>query len=325
MRTDSPIRGRDVSFRNYIDRRIRSDSVHMEGHGVPDYAYDLDYELRKKLDAIPHFYSVASKICATYASRELRKYNKHAMAVTPTQFPEIYNIGCDCARILGIGIPNIYVMSSPEINAFAIAGPDSEPLIILYSALVERLTEGELRSIIGHECGHIHNQHSIYMMLVNIISQMGAGALRGISWYVAQALTQSTMILLNAWSRAAEVTCDRAGMICCGSKEDSCGALAKLSYGAMFGEHEIDYEEIRRQLELQKNNITEIDEIIDPNSTHPTFARRIFAAMEFENCETLYKWRPELKEHGMKVNSKEETDKRCREIVNVSLGKEEKS
>lgn len=294
------------------------ESTRLSGNGLPDYAFAMDYELRKKLDSIPHLYSIGKNICGTLASRYMHHYNMKNLLVGPDQFPDVYNIGCECARRLGIGIPNIYIVNDQSVNACTIATDDVEPVIAINSGLYERFTLGELKCVIGHECGHIHNQHGIYNMLGSIVLNTGlvAGAISGmISSQLMSLLTASSKLALNTWSRAAEVTCDRAGMICCDRVEDAYNVNAKFTYGAAFGEHTINLEALQRQLEENMESIARMDELL---YDHPVASRRIVAEMEFAQSEVFYRWRPDLKEPGAVMRSREETDECCRRYVDVS-------
>ena len=165
---------------------------------------------------------MAKKICGTYASRTLQEINIAGLLVGPEQYPDVYQMGCDCARILGIGIPNIYIINDQTLNAYTIGTDDIEPLIVIHSGLYERVTPGELRCVIGHECGHIQNQHGIYDMLKQILVAAGDLCRRTALRPVDEPDDHRAFsFLLNAWSRAAEVTCDRAGMICSERVEDA--------------------------------------------------------------------------------------------------------
>ena len=314
--TNNPLRGINTSFRDYISQKKRAAELHMDGNGLPDYAFALDFELRKKLDSIPNFYSISRKIAATYASRQLQIINQKALAVTPNQFPEVYSIGRECAKIMGIGLPNIYIISNQTLNAYTYATDDIEPLIVIHSALYERLTLGELKCIIGHECGHIHNMHGIYGIMAQILLLGGRGAITnsGISLGVFNLILAGAVYALNAWMRASEITCDRAGMICCERLEDAYTAEAKFMYGAAFGEHEINFDEIMKQLAMQESNITRFEELLN---SHPVVARRIAAEKYFADCETLYKWRPDLRQAGQMLKSREQTDELCKRCVNI--------
>lgn len=311
----SPIRNVKTDFRSYVRKRKSIENKRMSGNGLPDYAFATDYEYRKKLDAIPHFYSMAKKICATYASRTLQEVNLTGMLVGPDQYPDVYQMGSDCARILGIGIPNIYIINDQTLNAYTIGTDDIEPLIVIHSGLYERMTPGELRCVIGHECGHVHNQHGIYNMLEQLVVAAGTTAVGMFSAQLMSLMTMGAEYLLNVWSRAAEVTCDRAALICCSQTEDAYNVNAKLLYGAAIGDREsVNLEALKKQFEMQMETLVRLEEL---TATHPTSVRRILAEMEFTQCEVFYQWRPELKEAGQKVHSKKETDERCRRYVEI--------
>ncbi|MEY8337146.1 M48 family metallopeptidase [Lachnospiraceae bacterium 62-35] len=316
MAGENPLQGMPFGFQDYVKRRKSMENSKLSGNGLPDYAFSMDFELRKKLDAIPQLYNIGKKICGTVASRCMQEYNRAALLVGPDQFPDVYQIGCDCARRLGIGIPNIYIVNDPSLNAFTYATDDIAPLIVVHSGLYERFTPGELRCVIGHECGHIHNQHGVYNMLGQILLTGGLQAMVGaVPAYALTLLTVSSQLALSAWSRAAEVTCDRAGLICCERVEDAYQVNAKLMYGAALGEHNtVNLDALRSQLELQMSNMAKMDELW---ADHPSSARRIVAEMEFAECEVFYRWRPELKSPGQIMRIKEETDGRCRRFVDV--------
>ena len=309
----SPLDGMDYHFSSYLRNKERKEQGHMSGNGLPDYGFDLDYELRKKLDSIPNLYRSAQTIVGTYASQQIRKCNLSMLAVGPKQFSEVYQVACDCARILGIGIPNVFIMNNPAVDAYTIATDDIEPVIVVYSGLLERFSLGELRCVIGHECGHIHNQHSIYQTAVQLF--MGVLSSSTDKFSMGRLLSASSVLLLKAWSRASEVTADRAAMICSENLEDAYHVNAKLLYGAAFGERQINYEAIREQLEDEISNPSKYYELTD---THPTASRRIAAQQEFAECETLYKWRPELRSADLIMRTRAETEARCRRYLRLS-------
>lgn len=313
----TPLASIDCDFGNYLTRKKMVESNRMDGHGVPNYAYALDYECRKKLDEIPGFYETAKTIVRTSVSREVHEISRSSLAVGPTQFPEIYQIGCECAKALGIAIPNIYIKNDQTVNACAYAVDDVEPSVVVNSGMVERFSVPELKYVIGHECGHLHNYHGSYQILGSLILNIGvAGAAAGIPSALAGLLSAGTKTLLSAWSRAAEVTADRAGLLCADSLEDCCSAMAKLMYGGVIGEeHRIDYAAIREQLGGTMESVARYNEIFD---SHPATARRIAAVTEFSECSVYYEWRPDLKKPGAVMRSKQETDDRCNRYIDLT-------
>ncbi len=314
---ECPLTSIDCNFGNYLTRRKQIESRRMDGHGVPNYAYALDYESRRKLDAIPGFYETAKTIIRTNVSREVYEVARSSLAVGPTQFSEIYEIGCECAKTLGIAIPNIYIQNDQTVNACAYAVDDVEPTVVVNSGMLERFTIPELKYVIGHECGHLHNYHSAYQILGNIILNIGtAGISAVVSAAVASILSIGTQTLLSAWSRAGEVTADRAGLLCADSLEDCYSAMAKLMYGGVIGaEYAIDYGAIREQFNNTVESVARYNEIF---STHPATARRIAAIAEFAECQVYYEWRPDKKSPSAVMRSKKETDERCDRYIDLN-------
>lgn len=303
----SPLEHMDLNFTHYVDRRKAMEQRHMV-NGIPDYSFALDNELREKLKSIPGFYAVSKRICATIVARQIQLINQQGLAAGPDQFPEIYDMGVDCARCLGIGVPNIFVVNDTSINAYTVAVDDVSPIIVLHSGIVERMTPGELKCVIGHECGHIHNQHGVYKTVLSSVLNGGKGT-------VGLVLSTANLALMRFWTRAGEVTADRAALICADSVDDAESVNKKLIYGATINtNYEVNLEALRVQLEETFSNPTRIMEVM---SDHPNSIRRVIADKEFEECEIFYQWRPELKKPGVVMRTKEETDLRCRKLINV--------
>ena len=310
-----------VSFDEYVRSRESALQAHTE-QGIPDYAFGSDYAIRKRLRAIPVLY----RFCKVYASYIVPRQKKicelTSIRVSPKQYPEIYQITEHCAKTLGIGIPDLYIEPNlMEINARTYATDEDSPLIVLHSALVERLTPEELCFVIGHECGHIHNLHGIYDIAAQILINSGtiAGVKGGLPVNLLPLLNLSTSMALNMWSRAAEVTCDRAGLICCGNFEVAQSTFAKfLSGGLLNNDAQASLEELTRQYEgIRRSPI----KLLELDFNHPTSIRRILAAREFMNSAVYYDWHPEQKTAGRALLNHEELDALCNEYISVTKGK----
>ncbi|MBO0843605.1 MAG: M48 family metallopeptidase, partial [Nocardioides sp.] len=133
----------------------------------------------------------------------------NAVRVDERQFARVHWALLDVARSLDVRTPpEVYVQAAPELNAMTV-GMD-KPVIVLNSALVDLLDEEELRFVVGHELGHALSGHSVYrtlllrlLQLVGIFSAIPFGAL-GIRLIIAA---------LMEWSRKAELSADRAGLL----------------------------------------------------------------------------------------------------------------
>jgi len=327
INTRSPLSGMDHSFASYLNKRKAQLSKHMQGNGLPDYAYAPDYEYRKKLDSIPGLYNAARKYCSTVVTRKLQEANLSYLAVGPQQFPEVYQIACDCAKKLGIGIPNIYISPVTDassgafsaLNAYTYGYDDVEPFIVITEFALERLSLGELKALIGHECGHVHNYHSTYDLLAGVLANMGVAGAGMIDQLLAAVLSTGVQLTLSMWSRAAEVTADRAALICSDNIEDAFNLDKKMLYGGVKIEDKISsdlsIEALQKQLEVTYTSGVRYHELF---ASHPLSIKRILAEMEFAECETFYSWRPDLKKSGQTARTKEETDLRCKKFIDVT-------
>ncbi|MBE6742173.1 MAG: M48 family metallopeptidase [Ruminococcaceae bacterium] len=325
---NTPLEDINCNFAEYVKQKKMALSTHMSGNGLPDYAFSMDFEYRKKLDAVPGLFKNLRRCLMPTIQKEYNKYLMSGVKATPAQFSEIYQMGCDCAKILGIGVPNIVVVPSiggDEFNACSYCVDDQEPLILVTGLMVQRMTPGELKAIIGHECGHTHNNHGIYQTAASYIAMYGVAGLINITGLsqIAGLMTAGVQVLMNMWSRAAEVSADRAAMICCDSLEDAYNANKKLAYGGANISGTVDInlniDELKKQLEVIENSPYRFNELYD---NHPIAVRRVFADLEFSKCETLYSWRPDLKQPGIKLQSRETTDNACKKIVGVAKSKE---
>ena len=314
---DNPTDLIDISFRHYIRNRTSSSDAHLE-NGIPDYAYGPDFVLRERLRALPGAFRFFKAITNQYVPYIKQVCNLDALRVGPGQFPEIHQMTQDCARRLGIGLPTVYIYPDPSvINAYTIATEDDSPIIIIHSSMIERFTSGELKAVIGHECGHIHNNHGIYNTAANIILDAMAAGLP-ILRQIMSLLSMPLRYAIQAWSRAAEVTCDRAGVICSDDINDELTCKAKFLYGGAFDAGDINLEAVLRQYDMIRSTPVRLLEL---ESTHPVPVRRIFAVREFINSEILYSWRPEWKTPDLQLIGKQELDARCERYIGVIKSK----
>lgn len=289
-----------------------------DGNGESDYSFRLDGQLRKRLDGVPGLYRFARAYTSGIVPYQKREAMSRCTLVTSASFPKLYRMSEKCARTLGIGLPTMFVEPNVQlINAWTFAFSDSAPIIVLTSALVERFTDEQLLFVIGHECGHIHNRHGIYSSIVHLIINGGilGATLGGVAASVMQLLSASARLAILAWNRAAEITCDRAGMLCTGELDSALSSFASfLSGGMMNGVELPSSEEALLQLNAVKETPVRLLELM---TDHPIPARRMLAAKAFFMSEPFIKQYPSLKGDG-KTLSKQELDDKCESYVRLS-------
>lgn len=74
----------------------------------------------------------------------------------------------------GIPKPNIYVMESNEINAFACGKDPKHASICVTTGLLENLKRDEIEGVIGHEMSHIRNYDIRFATLVAVLVGLAA-------------------------------------------------------------------------------------------------------------------------------------------------------
>jgi Zn-dependent protease with chaperone function len=93
------------------------------------------------------------------------------------------------------------------------------------------------------------------------------------------------IIPLMAWSRRAEITCDRAGMLCSKNEQVSAKALTKLVLGSRKLYDEFNLDAFLEQYEEGKDSLGRYMEAV---ATHPYLPKRVLAMRVFAQAE-LYK------------------------------------
>jgi heat shock protein HtpX len=88
--------------------------------------------------------------------------------VTRAEEPRLYNILENLCISRGITMPKLKVMESDALNAFATGMNPKQYSITVTSALLERLNDAEVESVLGHELTHIRNG-DVRMMVVAVI------------------------------------------------------------------------------------------------------------------------------------------------------------
>ena len=289
-----------LEFREFIEQRRGSRAGGRDGEGTA-YAYASDKATRAtfdKLKPVELAVTAAVRFFQTVGKNELLG---HAVKVGPNQFPRIHGLVLKCAETLGITPPTLYILSSPIANA-ATFGTNDDSFIMVHSALIDHMSEDELLSVIGHECGHIHNSHVVYLTAMHYLTRMASQYVR---WLAGPA-----MLALSGWSRRAEVTCDRAGLLCAGSLDVSTRALTKLALGSKKLYEELNVEAF---LDQHREGGDGIGRFAEMTASHPWLPKRILALRAFAGSE-LYRKHAGIAEDG---DPMEKVDEKVHEIIKV--------
>ena len=161
--------------------------------------------------------------------------------LSPNQLPALYNILPPICKQLDIDEPDFFLEMSPEPNAYAFG--DTQTAISITSALVDLMTEDELRAVVAHECGHIACHHMLYHTIAAILVQ-ASGALE-----VLSSLAAPVKYALFYWERKSELSCDRAAAFVT-SPQVTASMLARLAGGPKAITSELNLPELTAQADL---------------------------------------------------------------------------
>lgn len=70
------------------------------------------------------------------------------------------------AEKAGVGMPEVAIYNSPDINAFATGMNKNSALIAVSSGLLQNMTKDEAEAVLGHEMSHVANGDMVTMTLL---------------------------------------------------------------------------------------------------------------------------------------------------------------
>ncbi|MFW5967811.1 MAG: M48 family metallopeptidase [Persicimonas sp.] len=290
----------DFDFLKYVDNKKAPESSREEKTGFGEYAFSGDIRVLRQLDRAKPVRLVAESTVRFWKTFEKNDLLGSGVRVSRRQFPSLYEKVLECADMLDIRPPTVYVSENPHLNA-GTYGTDEESFILITSSLIDRFDDASLKFVIGHECGHIQNNHVVYRTAADFLR-------RGVVTAVRWAVVPATMAL-NAWSRRGEITCDRAGMICAESEEAALNAMLRLAVGSKKLFDELDIDEYLNQLDDVQNGVGRVKEYMQ---THPYLPKRVQAIRLF--ADSAY-YRNRIGERGGR--QLDEIDREVEELVKV--------
>lgn len=285
-------------FGAYVAKRTRASYGRSAGSR---YAFSADMAMLSTFRRMRPLELAAASVVRTYKDVLKNQLLGTTVKVTPAQFPTLYRASAECAEALGVPVPTVYVANRPTMNAYTF-GTDDDAFIVLHSAIIDHYEYDELKFVIGHETGHIQNKHVVYGTLLLLLKQGTAAFLR--------LLIPPLDLALNNWYRSAEITCDRAGLLCCGDVEVAARSFVKLACGSRKLYEEIDVSAYLNQVAEVREGIGRLAELF---VSHPYLPKRVEALHVFAES-ALFR---EAHGDGQGGLSIEQVDKETARILQV--------
>ncbi len=166
-----------------------------------------------------------------------------ASEIQRAQDPALFALIEGVAREAGMPTPRVYVISSPQPNAFATGRNPQHAAVAVTTGIRALLTERELRGVLGHELAHVRNRDiltsSIVATIASAISMIaymsfwfGGRRNNGTGLLAALLAPVAAMLIQLGISRSREYQADSDGARIVHDPEALASALAKLEGGA---------------------------------------------------------------------------------------------
>ena len=198
-------------------------------------------------------FSVIMSVGSYWYSDKLVIATTGARPLSEAEAPEIHNIIENLAITAGLPKPRIYIVDSPQPNAFATGRNVEHAVVAVTSGILRLMNRTELEGILAHEMSHIGNRDmlvsTVAVVLVGFIQLLSDMFLRSMFWGggrdregggnvflllagIALAILApiAAILIQLAVSRRREFLADTSGSLLTRYPEGLASALGKLAH-----------------------------------------------------------------------------------------------
>ena len=176
------------------------------------------------------------------------------------QYPRVFTIVRQACAALDIPTPLVFAREDNYVPLVAL-GFGEPYALVLSSHWIELFADDELAFMIGRELGHIAAGHTRFHSLLSVNGNENP----------------IISLIFGAWLRRCALTCDKVGLLCCGSFDAAVRAMGIAAFHE-FG-RKVDYEAFAEQhAEVQADSVLRWGEWL---SSEPYATRRIASLGEF--------------------------------------------
>jgi Zn-dependent protease with chaperone function/uncharacterized RDD family membrane protein YckC len=160
-----------------------------------------------------------------------------SVRVHERQYPRVFTIVKAACAALEIPMPLIFVREDNYVPVVAL-GFGEPYALVLSSHWIELFADDELSFMIGRELGHIAAGHTRFHSLLSVNGNENP----------------IVSLIFGAWLRRCALTCDKVGLLCCGSLDAAIRAMGIAAFHE-FGRR-VDYEAFAEQdAEIQADSV----------------------------------------------------------------------
>ena len=290
----------DFDFARYI--AARRGQVEQRARDAGVYAYSGELRVRRNMNTVRPVTMAIEATTRLWKNVAKTELLGTSVQVTDQQFPQVFEAIKQAAYVFRMRPPSVYVLpATSSIKAKAL-GTNDDAYIVINSQLLEYLNDRELLSLVGHELAHIHNNQVLYATALHYLNYSAGMFVR---WAV-----QPAIMSLQAWSRRAEITCDRGALLCTRDLDVTLGTLVKIAMGLEGADH-VNIDDYLQNLPTTSRGLGRFAELF---RSHPYLPKRVRALRLFAESK-LYK--KHLGEDAEDALSADAVDAQVSEIISV--------
>lgn len=113
--------------------------------------------------------SIFMNFVAYWSSDKIVLAVSKARPIEKRDNPELYRVVENLCITAGLPLPKIYIIDSPQPNAFATGRDKEHAVVAVTRGLLEKLERTELEGVIAHELSHIGNKDTLLQTVVVVL------------------------------------------------------------------------------------------------------------------------------------------------------------
>lgn len=119
--------------------------------------------------AIALLFALISSLAAYYGGKDMVLAISGAKRVTKESEPQLVNIVEEMSIASGNPVPEVYVIESGALNAFATGRDPKHAAVAVTRGLMEKLNREELTGVVAHEMSHVSHLDIKFAMMVGVL------------------------------------------------------------------------------------------------------------------------------------------------------------
>lgn len=241
--------------------------------------------------------TAAAKMVSEKVGRRWIESTFNGILLGEKQMPHIYSQAVKAARILGLThMPDVYLSGERPWDCLTF-GTEKDSFIVIGSAIAGNFQSHDLFFLLAREMGHCQAGHALWKSVIRFLigeqSQakgfMAGGIMNAIK-SPGQLIVNAVEVPLLAWARQAEITADRAALLCIGSEEVARRVLISWSLRSSMLFKQINIKAwLEQQATSEEDGYSKLSELT--TSSTPYLSRRLKLLSDFAKSQELEYWR----------------------------------